>query len=155
MSIPILILVTLLSNPGPDPVAVENQNSCWQDSGRSGPKAWGRYDYHLVNRCDRTIHVWDAIVFWRNDGVEDRWSCAHGTDTRGEIDRFGCRPLKIEPGGTVSYYTRAAERYWWFACYADNAKCNELGKKWADSVQGLSRSFDPGEVAREMGLHGE
>lgn len=146
MSVPILVLAALLSYAAP--VAVENQNHCWQDSGKSGTLDWGRYEYHLVNRCDRVIHVWDAIVFWRNDGTEEQWSCGHGKATSDEIARFGCRPLKVRPGGTVSYSTRSGGRYWWFACYPDNAKCNELGKKWADDIHGLPRSFDPGEIAR-------
>jgi len=155
MSVTVLILAALLSSA--TPVAVENQNDCWRDSGRSGPEDWGRYDYHLVNRCDRPIQVWDAIVFWRNDGTEERWSCGHGTASRDDIARFGCRPLTVRPGGTASYSTRSGQRYLFFACYPDNATCNELAKKWADSIDGLSRAFDPGEVAARMGysLHSD
>jgi hypothetical protein len=153
MSIPVFVLAALLSYPAA--AGVENQNHCWQDSGKSGPKVWGRYDYHLVNRCDQTIHVWDAIVFWQNDGTEERWSCGHGKATRDEIQQSGCRPLKVRRGGTVSYSTRSGERYWWFACYPDNVECNELGKEWADAIHGMERSLDPGEVARRMGLRSE
>jgi len=149
MSIPVLVLAALLSSA--TPVAVENQNGCWQDSGRSGPEKWGRYDYHLVNRCDRTIHVWDAIVLWRNDGTEERWSCGHGTADHDEIARSGCRPLEVKPGGTASFSTGAGVRYLFFACYPDNATCNEVGKEWADEIDGLPRAFDPGEVAKRMG----
>ena len=149
MSVTVLILAAMLSSAVP--AAIENQNGCWQDSGGSGPKEWGRYDYHLVNRCDRTIHVWDAIVLWRNDGKEEQWSCGHGTDSPEEITRVGCRPLEVKPGGTTSFSTRSGVRYLFFACYPDNATCNELGKKWADSIDGLPRAYDPGEVAKRMG----
>lgn len=149
MSVTVLILAALLSSAGS--AAVENRNHCWRDSGASGPKGWGRYDYHLVNRCDRTIHVWDAMVLWRSDGAEERWSCEHGTADPDEIARVGCRPLKVAPGGSASYSTRSGVRYLFFACYPDDATCNELGKEWADDVHGLPRSFDPGEVARAIG----
>jgi hypothetical protein len=149
MSVTVLMFAVLLSAAAP--VAVENQNACWRDSRTSGPTEWGRYDYHLVNRCDQTIYVWDAMVLWRDDGTEERWSCGHGTDDPDEIERSGCMPLKVRPGETASYATRSGKRYLFFACYADNATCNELGKKWADSIHGLPRSFDPGEVARIMG----
>lgn len=148
MSVTVLALAALLASSAP--AAVDNQNHCWQDSGRSGPGDWGRYDYHLVNRCDRTIQVWDAVVLWRDDGL-GRWTCGHGASTGDESVRSGCRPLVVEPGATVSYTTRSSVRYWWFACYPDNEECNELGKTWADRVDGLSRSFDPGEVARSVG----
>jgi len=149
MSVPVLVLAALLSSAAP--AAVENQNDCWRDSGKSGPKAWGRYDYHLVNSCDRTIHVWDAMVLWRNDETEERWSCGHGKATPDEAARFECRPLIVRPGGTVSYSTGSGQRYLFFACYPDNATCNGLAKEWADSIHGLPRSFDPGEVARHIG----
>ena len=150
MSIAILMLAASLSHA--PPADVENQNDCWQDTGMSGgTREWGRYDYHLVNRCDREIYVWDAIVFWRNDGTEERWSCGHGTATRGETAQSGCRPRKVRPGGTVSYPARSGARYWYFACYPENAECNELGKQWADSVHRMPTAFDPGEAARRVG----
>ena len=149
MNVTVLVLAALLSSGAP--AAIENQNDCWQDSGSSGPKPWGRYDYHLVNRCDQRIHVWDAIVFWRNDGTEERWSCGHGTANRDDIARSGCQPLEVRPGGTVSYFTRSGKRYLFLACDPDNSTCNELGKKWADDIHGLPSSFDPGEFARHLG----
>ena len=155
MNVTVLVLAAFLSSGAP--AAVEHQNDCWRDSGSSGPKAWGRYDYHLVNRCDRTIHVWDAIVFWRDDGTEERWSCGHGTANGDDIAESGCQPLEVKPGGTASYSTRSGKRYLFLACYPDNATCNELGKKWADDIHGLPRSFDPGEFARHLGhpLHSD
>jgi len=149
MNVTALVLATLFLSAAP--ANLENRNDCWRDSGTSGPKEWGRYDYHLVNACDRTIHVWDAVVFWRKEGADGQWSCGNRTATREEVPRAGCLPLIVKPGGTVSYSARSEERYWFFTCEPDDTTCNERAKKWADQIHGLSRAFDPGEVARHVG----
>ena len=149
MSVTVLVLATLLLSAAP--AELENQNDCWRDSGTSGPKESGRYEYRLVNACDRTIHVWDAVVLWRGDGAGQQWSCGNRAAPRDEAPRAGCRPLIVKPGETVSYSARSAKRYWFFTCDPDDATCNRRAKKWADQIHGLSQAFDPGEVARHVG----